>query len=56
MNQSIPRSVIPPRVPGLEKEEPELRNEEDIPRDDPHPGSTDDSMDDEDGPREVERE
>jgi hypothetical protein len=56
MNQSIPRSVIPPRVPGLDKEEPELRNEDDIPRDEPHPESADDASDDGERTRDVERE
>ena len=36
MTHSIPESVIPP-VPGLEKEEPELANERDIPSDDDKP-------------------
>lgn len=33
MNQSIASGTVPP-VPGLEKEEPELADEEDIPSDD----------------------
>lgn len=41
MNQSIAPGPIPP-VPGLEKEEPELANEEDIPSDD---GQTRDGRD-----------
>jgi hypothetical protein len=33
MNSSIAPGLIPP-MPGLEKEEPELAHEDDIPRDD----------------------
>jgi hypothetical protein len=33
MTQGISPGVVPPR-PGLEKEEPELVNEDDIPKDD----------------------
>jgi hypothetical protein len=42
MNQAIKPGPVPP-VPGLEKEEPELWNEEDIPSDDDRPGTADDS-------------
>jgi len=40
MNSSIAPGLIPP-VPGLEKEEPELAEEDDIPRDD-RPEAADD--------------
>jgi hypothetical protein len=33
MNSSIPQGLVPP-MPGLEKEEPELAQEDDIPHDD----------------------
>lgn len=40
MTHSIQPGVIPP-VPGLEKEEPELTNERDIPSDDDKPQGSD---------------
>jgi hypothetical protein len=40
MTHAIQPGVIPP-VPGLEKEEPELRNERDIPSDDDKPQGAD---------------
>jgi hypothetical protein len=33
MNHAIPQGIIPP-LPGLEKEEPEVAQEDDIPSDD----------------------
>jgi hypothetical protein len=39
MNVPAP-GLVPPR-PGLEKEEPEFANEEDIPRAEPHPDDRD---------------
>ena len=53
MNRSIAPGVIPP-LPGLEKEEPELANEDDIPRDD-RPQASEPEPDPR-GPRDVERE
>jgi hypothetical protein len=54
MNHSIKPGVIPP-PPGLEKEEPELAEEEDIPSDDDSPASTSERTGDE-PLRDVERE
>jgi hypothetical protein len=45
MNQSIKPAVVPPR-PGLEREEPELAQEDDIPVDDNGPAAQDPSGDD----------
>lgn len=41
MNQSIEPGLVPPR-PGLEREEPELAQEDDIPKDDSPGASGDD--------------
>ena len=41
MNQSIEPGLVPPRS-GLEREEPELAQEDDIPRDD-SPAASDDA-------------
>jgi hypothetical protein len=38
MNHAIKPGPLPP-VPGLDKEEPELATEDDIPRDDDHAGA-----------------
>lgn len=43
MSHAIPQGMIPPG-PGLEKEEPELSNEEDIPRDDEGPSDDGDAL------------
>jgi hypothetical protein len=51
MNKSIAPGLVPPRV-GLEKEEPELAQEEDIPTSD-KPGAPDETEDE--APRDVER-
>lgn len=51
MNHSIPEGVVPPK-PGLEKEEPELRNEEDIARDD-RPEASDETEGDPRRPRDA---
>lgn len=53
MNHGIAAGVIPPA--GLDKEEPELANEDDIPGDD-RPQATDESDDDPQRPPDVERE
>jgi hypothetical protein len=53
MNASIKPGLIPP-MPGLDKEEPEFANEEDIPRDEPHPESADESGGIQQRPRERE--
>ena len=50
MNSSIPLGLIP-AVPGLEKEEPELAQEDDIPRDD-RPEAADEAAGDERDPGE----
>lgn len=55
MTHSIQPGVIPP-VPGLDKEEPELRNERDIPSDDDKPQGSDKERRDERPLRDVERE
>jgi hypothetical protein len=55
MNQSIAQGVIPPR-PGLEKEEPELSQEEDIPSDDGEPRASQEPAPEERPLRDVERE
>jgi hypothetical protein len=54
MNHGIPQSVIP-AVPGLEKEEPEIGYEEDIPSDDAKPAAGEPD-EDEQALRDVERE
>jgi len=54
MNHSIKPGVIPP-PPGLDKEEPELADEEDIASDDDSSGAMDEGTDGE-GHRHVERE
>ena len=53
MNQSIAPGAIPP-PPGLEKEEPELAEEEDIPSDDDANVRSEGTPDE--PPRDVERE
>ncbi|MEO5671094.1 MAG: hypothetical protein ABIR26_10425 [Ramlibacter sp.] len=45
MNQSIEPGLVPPR-PGLEREEPELAQEDDIPKDDSPAASEDDESTD----------
>ena len=55
MTHSIQPGVIPP-VPGLEKEEPELRKERDIPSDDDKPQGVDKEKGNERPLRDVERE
>ena len=55
MNHSIKPGLVPPPR-GLEKEEPELTNEEDIPMDDDHDAGSGEEADDKDRLRNVERE
>ena len=55
MNQSIKPGLVPPPR-GLEKEEPELSNEEDIPNDDNRTIGSGEAASDEDRLRQVERE
>jgi len=56
MDQAIAPSLIPPR-PGLEREEPELRYEDDIPPDDDSAMPPDEAPGEgEDRPRHAERE
>lgn len=55
MNHSIAPGVIPPPR-GLEKEEPELANEEDIPSDDDRAGASGEAGTDGQPLRDVERE
>jgi hypothetical protein len=55
MNHSIAPGVIPPPK-GLEKEEPELADEEDIPSDDDRTMSSGDVASEEQPLRDVERE
>ncbi len=55
MNHPTPKGVNPP-VPGADKEEPELTNEEDIPSDDGGTASSKEQSPKERPPRDVERE
>lgn len=54
MYSSPPNGITPP-APGLEREEPELVVEDDIPKDEPGSGGADAAQDG-DGLRNVERE
>jgi len=55
MNHSIKPGLVPPPR-GLEKEEPELTNEEDIPADDGHASGSGEAAPEERPLRDVERE
>lgn len=55
MNQSIKPGLVPPPR-GLEKEEPELSNEEDIPSDDDGPSGAGEAAAEKQPLRDVERE
>jgi hypothetical protein len=54
MNRSIKPGLVPPPR-GLEKEEPELTNEEDIPMDDDRATGSGEAADDKDRLRNAER-